>query len=44
MIWFDSIIDSVDMNLRQLGEILKDEGAWHAVIQQVTKSQTQLSN
>ena len=28
MRWLDSIIDSVDMNLRKLQEIVKDRGAW----------------
>ena len=40
----DSIIDSMDMYLSKLQEILKDTEAWHAVIHAVTKSQTQLSN
>ena len=28
MRWLDSIIDSVDMNLRKLQEIVKDREAW----------------
>ena len=36
----DSIIDSIDMNLSKLQEIVKDRGAWQATIHGVTKSQT----
>ena len=44
-IWcLDSISDSVDMNLSKLQEIVKDRGAWHAIVHRVAKSQTQLSN
>ena len=38
--WLDSIIDSMDMNLRTLHEIAEDRGDWHAIIHVVTKSQT----
>ena len=41
---FDSITDSVDMNLSQLQEVVVDREAWHAAVQGVTKSQTQLSD
>ena len=40
----DSISDSRDMNLSKHWEIVKDREAWHASVQRVTKSQTQLSN
>ena len=40
----DGIIDSVDMNLNKLWEIVKDREAWHAAVPGVTKSQTQLSD
>ena len=40
MTWFDSITYSVDMNLSKLWEIVKDRGAYHAVIHGVTKSWT----
>ena len=40
----DSISDSMDVNLSQLWEIVKDREAWHAVVHGVTKSWTQLSN
>ena len=44
MTWLDSIIDSVDMNLSKLWEIVKDREDWHAVVHRVEKSQTWLSN
>ena len=40
----DGIIDSVDMNLSKLWEMVKDRGAWHAAVHGVAKSQTRLSN
>ena len=40
----DGIIDSVDMSLSKLLEIVKDREAWHAAVHGITKSQTQLSN
>ena len=41
---FDSITDSMDMNLSKLQEIVKDRDAWCATVHGVTKSQTQLSD
>ena len=38
--WLDGIIDSVDMNLSKLWEIVKDREAWHAVVQGVAKGRT----
>ena len=40
MRWLESITDSMDMNLRKLREIVKDRGAWRAVVHEVTKSGT----
>ena len=44
MRWLDSITDSMDMNLSNLQETLKDRGAWQAAIHGVTKSCIQLSD
>ena len=41
MKWLDGIIDSVDMSLSKLREMVKDR---EAAVHGVTKSQTQLSN
>ena len=36
--WLDGISDSMDMSLSKLGEIVKDRGAWHAVVHRVEKA------
>ena len=40
MRWIDSIINSVDMNLSKLWEIVKDVEIWRATVYGVAKSQT----
>ena len=44
MRWFNSITDSMNMNLSKFLEIVKDREAWHAAVHGVTKSQIRLSN
>ena len=42
--WLDSITDSMDMSLSKLWETVEDRGAWRAVVCEVTKSRTWLSD
>ena len=44
MRWLDNIINSMDMNLRILREIVKGREAWHATVHGVTKSHTRLND
>ena len=44
MWWLDGITDSMDRNLSELQEIVKDREAWHVTVHGVAKSWAQLSN
>ena len=44
MRWLESIIDSMDMNLGKLREIMKDGEVWQAAVRGVTKSWTRHSD
>ena len=44
MRWLDGITDSMDMNLSELQETVKDREAGHTAVHGVTKSRTRLSD
>ena len=41
MKWLDGLINSMDMNLSKLWEIVKDRETWNAAVHEVTNSRSE---
>ena len=44
MRWLDGIIDSMDMSLSKLRELLMDMVVWHVAVHRVTNPRTRLND
>ena len=44
MRWLDVIIETMDVSLSKLREMVKDREAWRAAVLEVSKTGTKLSN
>ena len=44
MRWLDTIMDSMNVSLSELRELVMDREAWRAAIHEITKNQTRLSD
>ena len=44
MRWLDDICDSIDVNLGELQEMVRNREGWHAAVHEMANSQTRLSD